>query len=171
MEFPISIREAQASDLDQIYLIIEKNADSCRNISKEMIEERIRNHAGTFLLASLEEQVIGFIIGADLTETSSKDSAFDIDYIHSISKVPIIILSLVIHPDYRGQGFGTLLLAALKESSRLTNKTGLYLPCTDKMLSYFEMNAFIEHGFAESENSSDPYFHMHWNNPYYQEEI
>ena len=55
MEFPISIRVVQASDLDQIYLIIEKNADSCRNISKEMIEERIRNHAGTFLLASLEE--------------------------------------------------------------------------------------------------------------------
>lgn len=55
MEFPISIREAQASDLDQIYLIIEKNADSCRNISKEMIEKRIRNHVGTFLLASLEE--------------------------------------------------------------------------------------------------------------------
>ena len=99
MEFPISIREAQASDLDQIYLIIEKNADSCRNISKEMIEKRIRNHAGTFLLASLEEQVIGFIIGADLTETSSKDSAFDIDFIHFISRVPIIILSLMIHPD------------------------------------------------------------------------
>ena len=99
MEFPIPIREAQASDLDQIYLIIEKNADSCRNISKEMIEKRIRNHAGTFLLASLEEQVIGFIIGTDLTETSSKDSAFDIDFIHSISRVPIIILSLMIHPD------------------------------------------------------------------------
>ena len=33
------------------------------------------------------------------------------------------------------------------------------------------MNAFIEHGFAESENSGDPYFHMHWDNPYYQEEI
>ena len=121
MEFPISIRVVQASDLDQIYLIIEKNADSCRNISKEMIEERIRNHAGTFLLASLEEQVIGFIIGADLTETTSRGSAFDIDFI--------------------------------------------------EMLSYFEMNAFIEHGFAESENSSDPYFHMHWDNPYYQEEI
>ncbi len=171
MEFPVSIREAQASDLDQIYLIIEKNADSYRNISKEMIEERIRNHAGTFLLASLEEQVIGFIIGADLTETSSKDSAFDIDYIHSISKVPIIILSLVIHLDYRGQGFGILLLAALKESSRLTNKSGLYLPCPDEMLSYFEMNAFVEYGFAESQNSSDTYFHMHWDNPYYQEEI
>ena len=57
MEFPISIQEAQTFDLDQIYLIIEKNADSCRNISKEMIEKRIRNHAGTFLLASLEEQV------------------------------------------------------------------------------------------------------------------
>ena len=171
MEFPISIREAQASDLDQIYLIIEKNADSCRNISKEMIEKRIRNHAGTFLLASLEEQVIGFIIGADLTETSSKDSAFDIDFIHSISRVPIIILSLMIHPDYQGQGFGTLLLAAMKESSRLTNNSGLYLPCPDEMLSYFEMNAFIEHGFAESENNSDPYFHMHWDNPYYQEEI
>lgn len=171
MEFPVSIREAQASDLDQIYLITERDANSCRNFSKEMIEERIRNHADTFLLAILDDQVIGFIIGADLTETTSKNPVFDIDFIRPISRVPIIILNLMIHPDYRGQGFGTLLLAALKESSRFINKSGLYLACPDEMLSYFEMNAFVEYGFAESQNSSDTYFHMHWENPYYQEEI
>jgi len=78
---------------------------------------------------------------------------------------------LMIHPDYRGQGFGTLLLAAMKESSRLTNKSGLYLPCPDEMLSYFEMNEFIEQGIADLGVGNEVNFLMSWKNPFYQEEI
>ena len=51
MEFSITIREAQPSDLESIWLIGESNSDSQDKISTEMIKERIRNHAGTFLLA------------------------------------------------------------------------------------------------------------------------
>ena len=119
MEFPISIREAQASDLDQIYLIIEKNADSCRNISKEMIEKRIRNHADTFLLASLDDQVIAYILATDFATSSVSRWIVEMADGEAISNGNLVIDALSVHPNYQGQGFGTLLLAAMKESSRL----------------------------------------------------
>ena len=61
MEFPIKIREAQQSDIDQICLIQESISNTLEIMNREIIEERIRNHAGTFLLASLDDQGIAYI--------------------------------------------------------------------------------------------------------------
>ena len=61
MEFPIKIREAQQSDINQICLIQESISNSLEVLNREIIEERIRNHAGTFLLASLDDQGIAYI--------------------------------------------------------------------------------------------------------------
>lgn len=167
MEFSITIREVQPSDLESIWLIGESNSDSKDEISIEMIKERIRNHAGTFLLASLNEEIIGYIIGDELTKFTQSDFEEAILDTNNF----ITILDLAVHPDYQGQGFGTLLLAALKEVTRQQNRPGIYLLCEDELLSYFEMNGFVEQGIVDGERGSEVAFLMRWQNPYYQEEI
>ena len=88
-----------------------------------------------------------------------------------ISENAIILEDLAVHPDYQGQGFGTLLLAALKEVTRQQDRPGIYLLCEDELLAYFEMNGFVEQGIVDGERSSEVAFLMRWQNPYYQEEI
>ena len=171
MEFPITIREVQPSDLESIWLIGESNSDSQDEISIEMIKERIRNHAGTFLLASFNEEIIGYIIGDELTKFTQSDSRKQLEAAIPDTNDFISILDLAVHPDYQGQGFGTLLLAALKEVTRQQNRPGLYLLCEDELLAYFEMNGFVEQGIVEGERNSEFAFLMRWQNPYYQEEI
>ena len=171
MEFPITIREVQPSDLESIWLIGESNSDSQDEISMEMIKERIRNHAGTFLLASFNEEIIGYIIGDELTKFTQSDSRKQLEAAIPDTNDFISILDLAVHPDYQGQGFGTLLLAALKEVTRQQNRPGIYLLCEDELLSYFEMNGFVEQGIVDGERSSEVAFLMRWQNPYYQEEI
>ena len=166
MEFSITIREVQPSDLESIWLIGESNSDSQDEISIEMIKERIRNHAGTFLLASLNEKIIGYIIGDELTKFTQSD--FE-EAIPDTSDF-ITILDLAVHPDYQGQGFGTLLLGAMKEYAFQKNRPGLYLLSRDELLVYFEMNGFLDRGLADVPTSSKTYFHMFWVNPYFQEE-
>ena len=70
MEFPIKIREAQQSDIDQICLIQESNSNFLEIMNREIIEERIRNFADTFLLASLDDQVIAYISAIDFATSS-----------------------------------------------------------------------------------------------------
>ncbi len=167
MEFPIKIREAQQTDINQICLIQESISNSLEILNREIIEERIRKHAGTFLLASLNEEIIGYIIGDELTKFTQSDFEEAILDTNDF----ITILDLVIHPDYQGQGFGTLLLGAMKEVTRQQNRPGIYLLCEDELLSYFEMNGFVEQGIVDGERSSEVAFLMRWQNPYYQEEI
>ena len=166
MEFSITIREVQPSDLESIWLIGESNSDSQDEISIEMIKERIRNHAGTFLLASFNEEIIGYIIGDELTKFTQSDFEEAILDTNNF----ITILDLAVHPDYQGQGFGTLLLGAMKEYTFQKNSPGLYLLSRDELLAYFEMNGFLDRGLADVPTSSETYFHMFWANPYFQEE-
>ena len=171
MEFSINIREAQFSDIEQICLIQESSQNSQDILTREILEERIRNFADTFLLASLNEQGIAYISATILTNDSLDK------WIVTISKEDfrrdnaIILEEISVHPDFQKQGFGTLLLASLKEVTRQKNSPTIYFLCKDELLSYFELNRFIDQGFIEGERSSEDAFLMCWGNPFYQEEL
>ena len=171
MEFPIKIREAQQSDIDRICLIQESISNTLEIMNREIIEERIRKHAGTFLLASLDDQEIAYIAAATLPIPSLRQRILEIGDEEFISENAIILEDLAVDPDFQGQGFGTLLLAALKEVTRQQNRPGIYLLCKDELLAYFEMNGFVEQGIVDGERSSEVAFLMRWQNPYYQEEL
>ena len=161
MEFPIKIREATQSDMEQICLISDCTAGSREITNRKMMEERIRSHADTFLLASLDDMVIAYILGIDLANSS----------LSRWSDRNFVIAGLSVRPDYQRQGFGTLLLAAFKQVVLQQNSPGIYLLCEDELLAYFEMNGFVEQGIIEGERSSEFAFLMRWQNPYYQEEL
>lgn len=171
MEFPIKIREATQSDMEQICLISDCTAGSREITNRKMMEERIRSHADTFLLASLDDMVIAYISATILTNDSLDK------WIVTISKEDfrrdnaIILEEISVHPDFQKQGFGTLLLASLKEVACQKNSPAIYLLCKDELLSYFEMNGFLEQGIVEGERSSEVAFLMCWRNPFYQEEL
>ena len=171
MEFPIKIREAQRSDIDQICLIQESNSNFLENMNREIIEERIRNHADTFLLACLDDQVVAYISGTDFANSSQSRWIKKIANGEVISDRNFVIDALSVHPDYQGQGFGTLLLAALKQVALQQNNPGIYLLCKDELLSYFEMNGFIEQGIVDLGVGNEVDFLMWWKNPFFKEEL
>ena len=171
MEFPIKIREVQQSDIEQVCLIQESSQNFQETFNREIIEERIRSHADTFLLASLDDMVIAYILGIDLANSSLSRWIEEVANVELISDRNFVIAGLSVHPDYQRQGFGTLLLAAFKQVVLQQNSPGIYLLCEDELLAYFEMNGFVEQGIIEGERSSEFAFLMRWQNPYYQEEL
>ena len=171
MEFPINIREAQVSDIEYICLIQESAQTSQDEITREILEERIRNHADTFLLACLDDQVVAYISGIEVATSSLSKWIKEMANGEAISDRNFVIDALSVHPEYQGQGFGTLLLAALKQVALQQNCPGIYLLCKDELLSYFEMNEFIEQGIVDLGVGNEVNFLMCWKNPFYQEEL
>ena len=171
MEFPIKIREVQQSDIDQVCLIQESTQNFQETVNREIIEERIRNFADTFLLASLDNQVIAYISATDFATSSINRWIAEMADVEAISNENLVIDALSVHPNYQGQGFGTLLLAAMKQVALQKNSPGIYLLCKDEFLSYFEMNEFIEQGIVDLGVGNEVNFLMCWKNPFYQEEL
>lgn len=159
MEIPITIRQAILSDLDEMLAIEEANFSSEEAVSRQSLEESIRKSAGTFLVARDENQLVGYVLGALVSET------------HTQEILNLEIKRLVIHPDHRGQGLGTLLLAALKQVTVELDYQGILLQSPDELLSYFEMNGFVEEEVTGSQCDSGSEWYLIWANPFYQEEI
>ena len=171
MEFPIKIKEVQQSDIEQVCLIQESTQNFQETFNREIMEERIRNFADTFLLASFDDQVIAYISATDFATSSVSKWIVEMADGEAISNGNLVIDALSVHPNYQGQGFGTLLLAAMKQVALQKNSPGIYLLCKDEFLSYFEMNEFIEQGIADLGVGNEVNFLMSWKNPFYQEEL
>ena len=159
MEIPITIRQATLSDLDEMLAIEEANFSAEEAVSRQSLEECIRKSAGTFLVARDENQLVGYILGAELSGT------------HTQTSLNLEIKRVAIHPDHRGQGLGTLLLATLKQVAVEEGVKCLRLTCPDDLLSYFEMNGFVEEEVPEALYASFSEWNLIWVNPFYQEEI
>lgn len=155
MEIPITIRQATLSDLEEVLAIEEANPSSEEAFSRQSLEESIRKTAGTFLVAGDENELLGYVLGE----------------VKSIHPKWIEIKSLTIHSDHWGQGLGTLLLAALKQVTVELDYQGILLQSPDELLSYFEMNGFVEEEVTESHYGCGSEWYMTWGNPFYQEEI
>ena len=155
MEIPITIRQATLSDLEEMLVIEEANPSLEEALSRQSLEESIRKTTGTFLVAGDENQLLGYVLGE----------------VQSIHPKWIEIKLLTIHPDHWGQGLGTLLLAALKQVTVELDYQGILLQSPDELLSYFEMNGFVEGEMTESHYGSGSEWYLIWENPFYQEEI
>lgn len=155
MEIPITIRQATLSDLEEVLAIEEATLSLEEALSRQSLEESIRKTVGTFLVAGDENQLVGYVLGE----------------VQSLHPKWLEIKSLTIHPDHWGQGLGTLLLAALKQVTVELNHQGILLQSPDELLSYFEMNGFVEEEVTESHYGSGSEWYLIWENPFYQEEI
>ena len=159
MEIPITIRQVTLSDLDEILAIEEANFSSEEAVSRQSLEECIRKSAGTFLVARDENQLVGYVLGALVSRSYTQTSG------------NLEIKRVAIHPDHRGQGLGTLLLATLKQVAVEEGVKCLRLTCPDDFLSYFEMNGFVEEEVPEALYASSSEWNLIWVNPFYQEEV
>ena len=151
MEIPIKIIHASDADLAEIEALQTLSLPAEKQQPSHILEESIRKCADTFLLARDENQLLGYILGGP--------------YPHNPKCLEIH--SLVIEADHQRQGLGTLLLAALKEVAVELEYKGIRLKSPDELLSYFEMNGFIDEEtylYATSQG-----FSMIWFNPFYLE--
>ena len=155
MEIPITIGRATLSDLEEIVAIEESCLSSEEIVNYEFLEESIRKIADTLLVARDGNQLVGYVLGES----------------QSLHPTWIEIKSLTIHPDHWGQGLGTLLLAALKQVTVELDYQGILLQSPDELLSYFEMNGFVEEEVTGSQYDSGSEWYMIWANPFYQEEV
>ena len=152
MEIPIKIIQASNSDLAEIEELQASSFPAEKQQPSHILEESIRKCADTFLLARDENQLLGYILGGPQSKNPQC----------------LEIHSLVIEAEHQRQGLGTLLLAALKEVAVELDYKGIRLESPDELLSYFEMNGFIDEE-AISLYVASQGFSMIWFNPFYLE--
>lgn len=148
MEIPIKIIQASKSDLVEIEALQASVFPADKQLTSYILEESIRKYADTFLLARDENQLLGYVLGGPYPDNPQC----------------LEIRSLAIEADHQRQGLGTLLLAALKDAAVELEYRGIRLNSPDELLSYFEMNGFIDVEETDSLYAASQGFSMIWFN-------
>ena len=153
MEIPIKIIQASKSDLVEIEALQASSFPADKQQPSHILEESIRKSADTFLLARDENQLLGYVLSGPQPHNPQC----------------LEIHSLVIESGHQRQGLGTLLLAALKDMAVELDYKAIRLKSPDELLSYFEMNGFIDEEETDSFYAASQGFSMIWFNPFYLE--
>ena len=151
MEIPIKIIQASKYDLAEIEELQASSFPAEKQQPSHILKESIRKYADTFLLARDENQLLGYVLSGPQPHNPQC----------------LEIHSLVIEADHQRQGLGTLLLAALKDVAVKLDYKAIRLKSPAELLSYFEMNGFIDEEETDSLYAASQGFSMIWFNLFF----
>ena len=151
MEIPIKIIQASKYDLAEIEELQASSFPAEKQQPSHILKESIRKYADTFLLARDENQLLGYVLGDPQPHNPQC----------------LEVHSLVIEADHQRQGLGTLLLAALKDVAVKLDYKAIRLKSPAELLSYFEMNGFIDEEETDSLYAASQGFSMIWFNLFF----
>lgn len=161
------IRQAKMEDLADIIRIEQANFSENEAATPEAMEERVKKISDTFLISEIGGKISGYIEGPVIPHEYITDELF-----HEVKENDheggyIAITSLSVDVNFKGQGVGTALLAAMKDLAVSTHRQGITLTCHDELISYYSMNGFEDRGLSESNHGGSVWYNMVWENPYF----
>ncbi|MBF0787615.1 MULTISPECIES: GNAT family N-acetyltransferase [unclassified Streptococcus] len=161
----MQIRYTRPEDLEEIHTIERANFSPEEQIAKDVLSFYLEHECKTCLVMEDEGKIAGYILTLPTGRATVTDDLFG-RLEPMVGSLPYLaIVSLSVAEVYKGQGVGTLLLAAIKELAVQGDYRGISLTCKDYLLSYYGMYQFEELGISESQFGGKLWYDMYWKCP------
>lgn len=134
------IRAITPADQEQLFLLEEELYDNEGKEHRATIEEALGSKEAISLLAEQGGDIVAYLL-------ATEDQHL---------KGDLIVLRLAVRPAFQGQGYGAILIAALKDVAVQKEKKAIWIDCPEDLLSYFAQQGFRD------EAESDRGVHMVW---------
>ena len=134
------IRPITPADQEQLLLLEEEHHDDEGKEHKATLEEALGTKEAITLLAEQAGDMVAYLL-------ATEDQHL---------KGDLIVLRLAVRPAFQGQGYGSILVAALKDLAVQKGKKAIWIDCPEDLLSYFAQQGFRD------EAESDRGVHMVW---------
>jgi len=151
------IRHVIPADLDRCYAIETVAYEGDEAATREKIATRIATWPEGFIVAEVNGVVAGFINSGAAFQVQMSDEAFKELIGHDPAGPQVVIMSVVVHPDYQGQGLAKRLMAEFIERMRGLKKTHIHLMCKEQHIPLY-----AGFGFAYIKPSDSDHGGMAW---------
>ena len=125
----LTFQPAQPDQLDAIMKIENQGFTPDEAATKPSMVQRIERISDTFIVASQNQHVLGYIVGPASDERYIKDDLFDHLNANNTTDRYQTILSLAVAEDARDQHIGDQLLTQLAQVARQQNREAITLTC------------------------------------------
>lgn len=138
----IHIREARLEDLDRCYEIESLSYEGDEAATKEKIEKRIVTYPDGFVVLEVDNIIAGFINCGATHTVELSDESFKELVGHAPDGKHIVIMSVVVHPQYQGQGLAGKLLQSFIEKMTKLGKSEIFLICQKSLIPMYAKYGF-----------------------------
>ena len=122
-----TIRTVKEQDLDRCFEIETVSYSGDEAATKEKILKRIKIYPEGFIVLENAEEVIGFINSGATHKVELSDEEFKELVGHDPAGEYVVVLSVVVHPDYQGKGMASKLMHSFITAMKKLDKREVYL--------------------------------------------
>ncbi|MGQ7462093.1 GNAT family N-acetyltransferase [Streptococcus suis] len=158
----MEIRFANPLDLEQVIRLEKENFAPEEQISEAVLETYLLHLSQTCLVMEQDGEIAGFILSSPSVSPTVSDTIFHLNSDQLPTGNHLAIASLSVSDTFKGQGVGTLLLAALKEVAHSRGFKGITLTCKDYLIRYYEINHFEDLSPSSSQFGGQLWYDMYW---------
>ena len=153
----VEIRNVVNSDLDRCFEIESYAYAGDEAASIEKIAHRINTYPEGFIVLTVGGIIAGFINGGATHEIEMSDESFKELIGHDANGRHIVIMSVVIHPDYQRLGLASKLMNNYIERMRDLKKESMFLICQTDLI-----DMYASYGFQYLRNSTSNHGGLSW---------
>lgn len=136
MSTPI-FRQATPADVDRCYTIEIIAYEGDEAATREKIATRINRYPEGFMCMELDGEVIGFINAGCAWDVVMSDEEFKELIGHDPAAPNVVIMSVVLDPDFQGQGYSSLMMREFVSRMKAMNKQTIHLMCKDRHVDLY----------------------------------
>lgn len=156
----MEITKATLKDLPEIVRIENLGFTPEEAGTKEQYQDRIEKLQDTFLVARIDEQVVGFVVGPAVKEKFVEDWMYE----NTPKNLPTggnqIIFTIAVDPKFRGHSIGSKLLKAMEDNAKKAQRESISLTSLEKNLPFYLKNGFKNLGVADSEHAGETWYNL-----------
>ncbi|WCG35781.1 GNAT family N-acetyltransferase [Companilactobacillus farciminis] len=156
----MEITKATLKDLPEIVRIENLGFTPEEAGTKEQYQDRIEKLQDTFLVARIDEQVAGFVVGPAVKEKFVEDWMYE----NTPKNLPTggnqIIFTIAVDPKFRGHSIGSKLLKAMEDNVKKAQRESISLTSLEKNLPFYLKNGFKNLGVADSEHAGETWYNL-----------
>lgn len=148
----VSIREVKEEDVRSCHQIEFLCFEPSEAATLEKIRCRQQQYPEGFLVAELENEIVGFINSGATNEPDLSDEEFKDLIGHDPEGKNLVIFSVAIKPDYQKAGISRRLMEVFLKRAKTQNKKEVFLLCKAHLITYYEKLGFRNAGESKSDH-------------------
>lgn len=156
----ITIRSVKEQDLDRCFEIESVSYVGDEGATKEKILKRIQTYPEGFIVIENTDEIIGFVNSGATHKVELSDEEFKELVGHDPSGEHIVIMSVVVHPNYQGKGMASKLMHSFIEAMQKLDKSEIHLICQTELVDMYAKYGFNYLGEFSSEHGGMSWHEM-----------
>jgi ribosomal protein S18 acetylase RimI-like enzyme len=154
------IRQVKQTDLDRCFEIESTAYSGDEAASKEKIAKRINTYPEGFIVEKHKGDVVGFINAGACHQVELSDEDFKELIGHDPKGKHIVIMSVVVHPDFQKKGIAKKLMRAFIAQMKQMEKSDIYLICQTELIDMYASFGFEYLGQSDSDHGGMAWHEM-----------